>query len=30
VVNGRLSHRKVMLFVDWSRAAIVLAMVLVR
>lgn len=30
VINDRLSRRKVMIFADWSRAAIVLAMVLVR
>jgi MFS family permease len=30
VINDRLSRRKVMLFADWSRAAIVLAMVLVQ
>src|SRR5260370_2399115 len=30
VINDRLSRRNVMLFADWSRAAIVLAMVLVQ
>src|ERR1700704_2403571 len=30
VINDRVSRRKVMLFADWSRAAIVLAMVLVQ
>ncbi len=30
VINDRISRRKVMMFADWSRAAIVLAMMLVR
>ena len=30
VINDRLSRKKVMIFADWSRAAIVLCMVLVR
>src|SRR3984885_2595507 len=30
VINDRISRRKVMMFADWARAAIVLAMMLVR
>src|SRR5208283_2827221 len=30
VINDRLSRKKVMIFADWSRAAIVLCMLLVR